>query len=497
MKKILYFVPALLLMLLSSCEEKLDINQNPVQPVTTSSNLMLPGIEGNMAYHLYAHARLTTYHSFYLTSRYGTKSVEDRWDYNQITRLGAWRWHYFDVGSNAIGLIERAQEEGSKNYEGVGKIILAFSYLTATDSFGDMPVLEAYTGDFSPSYDSQEIVYQEIEKLLNEGISDLQNVGAGAKTMNASSDLIYQGNLQHWISFAHAIKAKMYLRTANFDGGYDRVLSEVNAALSNWKDAIYHYSNNPQRDWERNMWGPSTPSPQWNFADIRNYLTYSVPTDFFMNYLTVDEPEMEYDPRLYKLTTPGKNNNYEAARASEGLDGRDMDDFPNLYNGYWTADNSPLAYVLKEELLFIKAEVAFHKGNTAEALEAYRQGILTNMQRLGIGQEDINDYMESMKVRKAAAALEISDIMMQKYIALYLQPETWVDMRRYQYKEYAYPGIYYPKNVLPEFKGQWIQRLPYDPQTEYIYNPKEIERLGASARDWVTKKFWWEENSNL
>lgn len=496
MKKIFYIIPAALL-LFSSCEEKLDINQNPVQPVTTSSNLMLPGIEGNMAYHLYSHARYATYHSMYLTSRYGTARIEDRWDYNQITRLGAWRWHYFDVGSNAIGLIERAQQEGSDNYEGVGKIMLAYSYLTATDSFGDMPVLEAYTGDFSPTYDTQDVVYKEIERLLDEGMASLQASDAGDKTMNATSDLIYQGNLQHWMSFAHAIKAKMYLRTANFDGGYDRVMNEVHAALANWKDAIYYYSSNPQRDWERNMWGPSTPSPQWNFADIRNYLTYSVPTDFFMNYLTVDEPNIQYDPRLFKLTTPGEDNTYEAARVSLGLEGRDMSEFPNLYNGHWTSDSSPLPYVLEEELLFIKAEVAFHQGNKPAALEAYREGILTNMNRLGVEQDSLSNYMESAKVRKAADALEISDIMTQKYIALYLQPESWVDMRRYQYKETAYPGIYYPENVLTEFGGKWIQRLPYDPQTEYIYNPQEIERLGASARDWVTKKFWWEANSTL
>lgn len=497
MKKIFYIVPVLLLMLFSSCEDKLDINQNPVQPVTTSSNLMLPGIQGNMAYHLYSHARFSTYHSFYLTSRYGTKSMEDRWDYNQITRMGAWRWHYFDVGSNAVGLIERAQEEGSKNYEGVGKIMLAYSYLTATDSFGDMPVLEAYTGDFSPSYDTQNVVYAEIGKLLEEGIKDLQNVGDGAKTMNAASDLIYQGDLSKWVAFAHAIKAKMRLRTANFDNGYDVVLNEVNSALANWKDAIYYYSNNPQRDWERNMWGPSTPNPQWNFADITNYLTYSVPTDFFMNSLTVNGNNIKYDPRLYKLTSPGKNNDYNGAKASEGLNGLTMDDFPNLYNGYWTADNSPLPYVLKEELYFIKAEASFYKGNKGDAFDAYRAGILENLNRLNVSQDSIANYMASDKVKKSAATLEISDIMMQKYIALYLQPETWVDMRRYQYKEYAYPGIYYPKNVLSEFGGKWIQRFPYDPQTEYIYNPQEIERLGASARDWVTRKFWWEENSQL
>ena len=87
--------------------------------------------------------------------------------------------------------------------------------------------------------------------------------------------------------------------------------------------------------------------------------------------------------------------------------------------------------------------------------------------------------------------------MMQKYIALYLQPETWVDMRRYHYSQTAYPELQYPTNALDIYEGRWIQRMPYDPQTEYIYNPNEIERLGARSDLWVVTPFWWIENSTL
>jgi hypothetical protein len=496
MKRILYLLPALLLAL-SSCEDKLDINMNPVQPVTTSANLMLPGIQGNMAYHLYSHARFSTYHSQYITTRYGTSSIEDRWDYNQITRLGAWRWHYFDVGSNAIGLIDRAELENSANYKGVAKIMLGFSYLTATGSFGDMPVQEAYAGDFSPAYDTQEYVYQEVSRLLDEGIADIQRSGPEARTMNAASDLIYQGDLGKWVAFANGLKARMFLHTASFRGGYDNVLTHVDQALNNWRDPIYNFSANPQRDWERNLWGPARPNPQWNFADVVNNLNNAIPTTFFASYLTVGQPNMQLDPRTFKIMTPGRNNVFQGAVPSKGLEGKNMDDFPNLYNGYWTADNSPLPYMLKEELYFIRAEAAFYKGDKEMALQAYRDGITTNMQRLNVGQEDISNYMASPKVKKTAGELQISDIMVQKYIALYLQPETWVDMRRHKYQETAYPGLKHPDNVLPEFGERWIQRLPYDPQTEYIYNPNEIARLGASARDWVTKPTWVFENSKL
>lgn len=488
----------------ASCEDQLDINTNPVQPVTTPSNLRLPAIISNTAYHLYSHARFSAYHSYYMTSRTGnSNAIIDNWNYNNITRQGSWRWHYFDVGSNAIGMISRAESEGSNNYLGVGKILLAFSYLTATDSFGDMPYSEAYSGSYNPIYDSQEKIYEGIAQLLDEGIAALDNVSNAAVRMDATSDPIYEGNLSQWKAFGQAVKARMLLHTANFKGNYNEVLSAADAALLAFKDAVFIYPESTTNNWGKNLWGESAAQPEWQFADIKNIVATSLPTDFLMKSLTIDESTAAYDPRLTKLTSPGKNNKYLGAKLSEGLrdidlpTGTTFDDFANLNLGYWTADNSPFPLILKEELYFIKAEVYFHLNQIPQAFEAFQSGIRTNMTRLGIPEGEILNYLSSGKVPLNQGDLKIADIMMQKWLALYLQSETWVDMRRYAYSEEAYPEIYYPRYALPEWSGRWIQRFPYDPQTEYIYNPQEIKRLGAEARNWCFTPVWWAEQSTL
>ncbi|MFC5283291.1 SusD/RagB family nutrient-binding outer membrane lipoprotein [Pedobacter alpinus] len=505
MKSTLKSISVLLLALtLSTSCSKLDINVNPVNPVTSPSNLRLPAILGNMAYHNYSHARFSSFHSFYITTRLNNSRIESQLDYSGITRLGAWRWHYFDVGSNCRGLIETAEREGSFNYLGVAKIMLAYSYLTATDSFGDMPYSEAYGASFNPVYDRQEQVYDGIEQLLDEGLADLAKANSATdRVMNATSDLLYQGDLQKWAAFAKAVKSRMYLHTANFDNGYDRLITTVNDALTNFDGAIYKYPIGAEREWETNLWGPRVASPEFNFADIRNNLVESVHTDFLMNFLTINQANSEYDPRLFKLTTPGANNRYLSAKSSEGLStlglptGTTLADFANLYNGTWTRNDSPSPYILKEELYFIKAEAAFYKGDLPTAHAAYKLGIETNLNTVGVAQNDITAYMASNRVIADPLALKISDIMMQKYVALYLQSESWVDMRRYGYSTTAYPGIYYPRNALAEWQGRFIQRLPYDRQTEYIYNPQEIARLGADARNWVFNPVWWAEQSQL
>ena len=507
MKRFIYIISIFIgILTITSCN-KLDLNYNPVQPVTVPSNQRLPAIQANLAYSLYSQARFASYHSYYVTTRTGNSNAQtDTWNYNTITRMGAWRWHYFDVGSNIAGpagMLLRAAEDGDNNYIGVGKIMLALSYLSATDVFGDMPFDEAYNGTFNPKYDSQERIYAGVENLLNEAIQELQNVSVSARSMNTNVDLIYGGNYTKWIALAEGVRARMKLHTANFTNGYQDLLTTVNKALTNFDDAMFKYPSKSDLAFEKNLWGESRANPEWQFADIRNDLVNSLPTDILMKALTIDATSNTYDPRLYKLTTQGANKKYLGAKVSEGLrdvslpSGTVYQDFANLYNGYWTADSSAYPYMIKEELYFIKAEALHYLNDLQGAYNAYKLGIETNLRRLGVEEGQIINFLGSSKLVQNATDLKISDIMMQKWVALYLQAESWVDIRRYGYSKTAYPDLYYPRYALAEWGGRYIQRFVYDPQTEYVYNPKEIERLGAGARDWVFTPLWWADKSTL
>ncbi|WP_236978903.1 SusD/RagB family nutrient-binding outer membrane lipoprotein [Membranihabitans maritimus] len=475
-----------------SCDDFLDINESVDTPETTSPNYLLPAIQGNMASTHYEQGETVSYFTRYVTTIFGTSSQKDRWDYRNTLRVGLWRKNYFDVAGNAQKMIEIAREEGADNYTGVGLTMKALSFLTTTDIFGEMPVDDAFTGIYNPTYDDQDMVYEYIGQWLDEGIKHMEMSDEGDRLMDGSADLLYQGNMANWVSFAYGIKARMLLHTANFEGHYEEVLAAVDKAYSHWKDPRYIYSEDPVNDWERNLWGPSRARPQWDF--VANYLNNSVSTDFFMNAINLSG---ELDPRIKKLTSSGENGNYYSIPSSEGLSGLSQNDFADLYNGYWTSDDSPIIYMTEEELNFIEAEAAFYAGDLNRALAAYEQGIRNNFIRLGVTLDSIGMYMDSPAVVQSSDELMVSDIMMQKYIALYLQPETWVDMRRYHYNPDVYTGLEYPENALELYEGKYIQRLPYDPQTEYIYNPNEIERLGAREPLWLVNMVWWAEESTL
>lgn len=119
-----------------------------------------------------------------------------------------------------------------------------------------------------------------------------------------------------------------------------------------------------------------------------------------------------------------------------------------------------------------------------------------------------------------ASAYTLSDLMMQKYVAMYMQPEQWNDMRRYHYSnkrnaygvgsnnEIVYPTLRRPYNLYKAYwingltdaqkENTWIQRLNYDPQTEDIYNKDEVVRVGAyKDYKWLQKPMIWAENPGV
>lgn len=105
------------------------------------------------------------------------------------------------------------------------------------------------------------------------------------------------------------------------------------------------------------------------------------------------------------------------------------------------------------EACFIKAEVYLRQGNTSAALSAYQAGIQAHLDYMQSVLEDwdaagytdynpdmgpmdssaITAYMSSDAVCQSAASLTMSDIMLQKWVAMGCSIENWVDMRRFNY----------------------------------------------------------------
>ena len=196
------------------------------------------------------------------------------------------------------------------------------------------------------------------------------------------------------------------------------------------------------------------------------------------------------------------------------------------------SDQEILTY---HEMCFIKAEVYMRKGDAANAYTAYRAGIQAHLDMMqakltqwkaggynknaaGItipdmepmDQNAISTYLSSSAVAQGAGELTMSDIMLQKYIAMGCSIENWNDMRRFNFSAgnagsfgVVYPG--YQRG--PLFTGQaqltggsptdpryWMRRWMLPPTYEINYN--SIHTLGlnphaAEPNIW-SMPVWWD-----
>ena len=479
------------LFLLVGCEDYLDVNEDQDNPSKTAPQNLLPAILGNAATLTYNAGEISAYYSVQLATETGFDRTRDLWDFSLEVRVGIFRHHYFDVAGNAFNLINTAAEdELAKNYEGVGKIMFAYSFLITTDVLGDLPYNEAFSGKDSPKYDTQETVYEQIGLKLDEGIQDLRDaiaLGSSVRPMTASHDVLFDGDLDAWITFAQGLKARWLLHQSNVAPDMTRVIEYVDQALAEWVTPSYAFSGLDV--WTQNPWGPNQARPLL-FSMRANALSGSAPSTFFLDLMK----SVDYvDPRAPKHFEPNSGGEILSVVSGDGRRDIPRDDLPGLLDMALTKDDSPIDFMTESELFFIKAEAAFNS-NKAMAWDNYLAGIRSNMDALEVAPAEQSTYLSNSDlVAQNANELTLSHIMVQKLIATYLSPEAWVDVRRYNWDPNIYPGLSRPTNVQESVFGedQWITRVPYNMETEYVYNLAEIDRLGAREPEFLMVKLWW------
>jgi hypothetical protein len=196
------------------------------------------------------------------------------------------------------------------------------------------------------------------------------------------------------------------------------------------------------------------------------------------------------------------------------------------------SDQEILTY---HEMCFIKAEVYLRKADAGNAFTAYKAGIQAHMDLMQaklnewktgnydknaagvvipdmepMDQTDITNYLASSAVAQSAGTLTMSDIMLQKYIAMGCSIENWNDMRRFNFSAgnvgsfgVVYPG--YQRGPLfsggsqltggsPADPRYWMRRWALPPVYEIQYNSTNTLALNAHATDpniW-SMPVWWD-----
>lgn len=527
---------------LASCSKKIDdAYQNPNASTRVPVESLLPNIVASMAANFAGHGPMhdIRYVGAYIQNFafYLPLSNYDQMGYTNTSGdvgQSTWRMHYYDIGQNAVQMVKWAEEEKKWDYAGVGKGVLAWSWLTLTDYYGEVILKEAFKTELITfKYDTEEEVYNYVKQLCFDALADLNKTGDNVSQANLAigDAYFYNGDVQKWKKFVYGVLARYHNHLSNkatykADSAiyYANLAMQTNADNATVKFAATALSatNNFFGPFRGNLTGTGTTNP----TAVRQ-------AAFSANLMNGTNTEFAGapDPRAWYMLRGNTAGTIKGVEMNKGQAVMAANDRPENFWGssqsgtavntaptsdancrYLFRNNVPFPVMTASEMKFIVAEAAYRKGDKATAYQAYKDGISLSFDLLSgtyntaipVGKEitaaNKAAYLANTAVVPATAAgLTMSKIMLQKYIAMYIHGalETWMDMRRFHYTD-SYEGLQvYTGFVLPSGNDLFIDnatkpvyRVRPRFNSEYVWNILELGRIGATQNDYHTKKLW-------
>lgn len=414
----------------------------------------------------------------------------------ETTASGLWTNVYLYALPNLRVIRDKAQSSGATHYAAIADILEAVNIGIGTDSWDNIPYSEASLGDENlfPSFDSQEAIYNSIFSLLDGAISSLEAEDDSNVTIG-NEDLIYQGDTDKWLRAAYTLKARYQLHLLNKGlVSPDEILNTISKGFASNEDdfQLYYDDRNINPRYSQEILARNT-------GNFHNVLASQLVSSMNGDYYPFESGELEIDPRLPVF---GEIDNSEDTEwkgyvsGGEGLapDGTEANvQFAD--GGYYTRVDAPIDIITYGEALFIEAEAVFwanggnatSSGTTAEGYEAYMEGVMASMEKYGV---DGSDYIEDPAVDVGMENLMLHHIMKEKYIHNFLNPETFVDYRRYDFSDEVFTGLTIREegDGTGEYIGEWFRRATY-PSTEINRNSDVVE----ANQKLPTAPVWWDE----
>jgi hypothetical protein len=454
MKKIIFILTVLTVF---SCQHEIDtFNENPNSPSSVTPSLLLSQTEvATFNIHSGDLSRITALLTQQIAGNDGQYLAYADYTFSETDMDNSWGTLYQNAGNTAS---DNILKNGAANpyYAGMSKILLVLNVSKATDLWNDVPFSKAFqglTGVIQPSYDTQAQVYSGMQAMLTDAIADLNKPASANLKFPTTDDLIYGGDVDAWKKAAYTLQARFALRLTNRDGAAvaaDKALAYLAAGgmTSNADDMNAVFFAEKSSSW--NQWYAFNAS-RGGYVKMGKYL--------------VDKLKTTNDPRLPFFV--GKDT-----KAVPGYTGVAPDATDNDASDVGPAINSkgaPLGMVTYAEAQFIKAEATFIKSGAAAAKPIFQEAVAASLQNY-VGSVDMTF------VNSVTATVDTKNIIEQKYVALFTNPEVYNDYRRT-----GFPVLTPNVNVAPKLIPN---RMP-TPSAERLSNPN------STVEQDISKKVWW------
>lgn len=413
----------------------------------------------------------------------------------QTEASGLWSQVYLYILPNIKAIKEKAAENNATHIGAIADVLTAINIGIATDTWNNIPYSEAANGPDNnfPAFDTQESVYTQIFALLDGAITALTAAdNSGFNLGNA--DLIYGGDSNKWLRTAYTVKARyqLHLVQKGIVSANDVLTTIANGYTSTADDFQMSYDDKNINPWY------SAEVLARNTGNLSNDIASQLVSSMNGDYYPFQGGTVTIDPRLPLFaeipTTDTEYKGFVSGGLGLAPDGTTANTRFKT-DGYYTSVDSPIMLISFAEAKFIQAEAAFlanggtttSVGANTAAYTAYLAGIQASMTMYGV---DGTDYVADGAIAVGETGLMLNHIMKEKYIHNFLNPETFVDFRRYDFSDDVFTGLQIREEAASdtnEFAGQWFRRANY-PSTELSRN--EVNVL-ANQQTPITP-VWWE-----
>jgi hypothetical protein len=449
----------MLILILPGCQKWIDpeINLNPSQPADVTMETLLPFIEADIAFKMAGGMEIILAQSILIQQLDGVDRQMlglSNYIINPNDLVYIWGDAYAEILMDCKMLREKAGTLGSPYNAGVSDILTAFTLGQLTDAWDKIPWSEALQGNANtqPVYDDQESIYQSVQELLDRAIDSLS---VPSDPYGIQGDYFYNGDRLKWLRAAHALKARYYIHLSNRRGeqAYQDALAEIPEAFSGIEeDMQFNFGT-----------GESESNPLYQFMRDRNDVRMG---DYFIELLKAGD-----DPRLAVFALPDVEGNYTGSSPGQA------NSYASKPGPAVAASDAPTYIITYAELLFIKAEAMFQTGHDeTEVKKALTESVGASLEQSGVKDEDwLSSYKNKILDLSGNELLE--EIMTQKYMATFCQPEVYHSWRRTGYPVLT-PNPNGATNEIPT-------RYPY-PISEQVYN----QNMPPGIR--ITDRVWWD-----
>lgn len=444
MKRYLIGFCSALLVVLTACDTWIDpkLNVNPNTPETAAYTVVLPTIQAGMAYVMGGDfGRYTSVLNQQNTGVDRQHLGIYNYQFTESDINNAWGTMYTGPLNDLAILIERAKADGAPHYQGVFQVLMAYGMVTMTDLWGDIPYSQALTGATNPepAYDTQESIYTAMNAMLDDAIKNLGQATSNLKP--GSDDLMYGGKTASWIKAANSLKARMAIHLAKRNSqAASAALAAVAAGIAaNADDLQFKFG---ALETEANPW---------------------------YQFITQRDGDLTFGEKLSSIMMATKDPRagvYAVADSAGAVSGT------SRLGALYASIGSPVPFLTYTEMKFIEAEAQNRLGNAPAAHAAYVDAIKASLARSGVAAGAVTEFLT--QVDPGVSGLTLENIMTQKYVAMYSQPESWSDVRRT-----GFPAL------TPVTGSAVPRRFPYA-QNERLYNTK------MPAGKTIFDRVWWD-----